>query len=156
LAHHGIRVIIDLRTEEERQRHPYDSEAIADVEYVHCPARIGELSDMSSLRGSLYYPAYLAHKESFIQALRFYYASAPKPVLVHCIYGCDRTGILCALIGLLAQVPADRIVAEYAKSAGADGPESMELFLNQVGDRASLMKELEPFGITEELLERRN
>ncbi len=41
---------------------------------------------------------------------------ADGPVLVHCAYGKDRTGIIVAMVQALLGVPDDDIVAEYARS----------------------------------------
>lgn len=38
------------------------------------------------------------------------------PVLVHCVYGKDRTGIIVALVQAALGMPVDALVAEYARS----------------------------------------
>lgn len=38
------------------------------------------------------------------------------PVLVHCVYGKDRTGLVVAVLQLVLGMPADAVVAEYARS----------------------------------------
>jgi protein-tyrosine phosphatase len=41
---------------------------------------------------------------------------ADGPVLVHCAFGKDRTGLIVALVQAIIGVPADAIVADYARS----------------------------------------
>jgi protein tyrosine/serine phosphatase len=52
--------------------------------------------------------------ENVVQALRLLADPATGPAVVHCAAGKDRTGVVVALALLVAGVPRDEVVADYA------------------------------------------
>ena len=55
-------------------------------------------------------------KSNLAAALRLLICDDHMPVLIHCIHGKDRTGLVVMLIYLLCGVPHDVIVRDYAQS----------------------------------------
>jgi len=56
----------------------------------------------------------LSGKEAYGTIFRYLAQEKPKPCLVHCTAGKDRTGVLVAILFLLADAPPDEIADEYA------------------------------------------
>jgi hypothetical protein len=66
-----------------------------------------------------------------------------KPVLIHCIHGRDRTGIVVATLLSMAGVNRDSIVNDYAQCETARAPaEAMDRFLQIIDDRFGGIPEL--------------
>eukprot|EP00656_Telonema_subtile_P009261 TRINITY_DN14349_c0_g1_i1.p1 TRINITY_DN14349_c0_g1~~TRINITY_DN14349_c0_g1_i1.p1 ORF type:complete len:338 (-),score=97.14 TRINITY_DN14349_c0_g1_i1:267-1280(-) len=51
-----------------------------------------------------------------LEALRVFCDEASYPILVHCIHGKDRTGLLVALVSLIAGVPEEHVVTDFQLS----------------------------------------
>ena len=126
LVDHGIRRIVDLRFQDEREADPPRQ---LDVEVVHVSLlgeREGEYWTQIEAQLAVLEPAdYLAwsyvefldrFRENFAAALRAI-ADAPEGgVVVHCLGGKDRTGLVCALLLRNAGVPDEDVIADYALS----------------------------------------
>jgi protein-tyrosine phosphatase len=127
LVDHGIRRIVDLRFDDEREADPPPA---LDVEVVHVSllgeerepdywrfidARVASLPPQEYLAWS--YPEFLGRfRDRFAVALRAV-ADAPEGgVLVHCLGGKDRTGLVCALLLRNAGVSEEDVIADYALS----------------------------------------
>jgi len=66
---------------------------------------------------NILYRLLLEHsKPSFSKAMRIFAVGANYPVLVHCIHGKDRTGLIVMLMLLLCDVPTKLVVADYIQS----------------------------------------
>ncbi|MEU2611190.1 tyrosine-protein phosphatase [Micromonospora sp. NPDC007271] len=122
----GIRTVIDLRRPEEVARDgrvpAYDG-----LTYRHIHPEHQSWADFRyDPRESL--PRWLADRYAALaqtgtaglaEALGLIADSANAPVVVHCVAGKDRTGIVCALTLAVLGVPDDDIVADYALSTEA-------------------------------------
>ena len=130
LVNHGIRTVIDLRGDHEREDDP---PAELPVEVVHVPfmeaseaewEEIGEEIDAAAAAApdvaTSTRDVYLIFLERFrdnVAAAVRAVAHAPEGgVLIHCVGGKDRTGLLAAFLLHLAGVPDDEIAADYALS----------------------------------------
>jgi protein-tyrosine phosphatase len=121
LTSHGVRTIVDLRDASERlvdaRRH--------EVDVLHVPVldfddqefwREWRWLDVRDMAG--FYRSILERwPERFAQAVATVAHARPGCVLVHCLVGRDRTGLVTAFLLTLAGVPRDVIVADYALSA---------------------------------------
>jgi protein-tyrosine phosphatase len=128
LVDYGVRTVIDLRGDHEREEDPPRE---LPVEVRHVPfmeaneeeweeigaelERLDELPVVDATR-----EAYLIFLERFkpnVGAAVRAVAEAPEGgVVVHCVGGKDRTGLLTALLLHLAGVPIEEIAADYALS----------------------------------------
>ncbi|GAA4956873.1 tyrosine-protein phosphatase [Yinghuangia aomiensis] len=125
LREHGIATIADLRGARESEPADWAAAELAGVDVV--AARIEP--DGNALDGALRAIAtdadlgafYLLMAESTTRGLAVAVEAAARPggVLVHCAAGKDRTGLLTALLLDLLGVPADGIVADYARTNDA-------------------------------------
>lgn len=132
LREHGVRTIVDLRFEIERD----DDGAPDGVEVVHVSlfgahdaaeaARIDALiraaPDAASAIAAFYLDTLESCREQVAAAVEAVAgASDGGGVLVHCFVGKDRTGIVAALLLELAGVEHKAIVEDYALSEGRVG-----------------------------------
>ncbi|MFE6051541.1 tyrosine-protein phosphatase [Kitasatospora sp. NPDC056446] len=125
LLDHGIATVVDLRGEAESDPGDWAAAEAAGVDVV--AARIEPTNDeLARAMRTMTTAAdlgvfYLLMAESAPQGLAAAVEAATRPggVLVHCAAGKDRTGLLTALLLDLLGVPAEEIVADYARTNDA-------------------------------------
>jgi protein tyrosine/serine phosphatase len=115
---HGIRTIVDLRSEPECDGDPPTH---AGVEHVRIglsdfdrPARPDPEDRVEALR--LWYWEHLEHNTSGLAAVFRVLADSGGGVLVHCLGGKDRTGIVSMLLLRLRGASVEEIEADYMLS----------------------------------------
>ncbi len=121
LSAHGVRTIVDLRDASERRSDP----PAGTVDIIRIPVlefgdkafwtgwRWLEVRDMPG-----FYGAILARwPDRFARAVSAVARARPGGVVVHCMVGRDRTGLVTAFLLTLAGVPREEILADYALSA---------------------------------------
>jgi protein-tyrosine phosphatase len=128
LAEYGIRTVIDLRGDHEREEDP-PGELPVDVRHVPFMEatdaeweKIGEeleaLDELPVVEATR--RAYLIFLERFKRnvghAVRVVAEAPEGGVVIHCVGGKDRTGLLTALLLHVAGVPTEEIAADYALS----------------------------------------
>lgn len=133
LAEHGVERIVDLRFPEELAE---DAPRDVDIEVVHVSV-LGEAFDsdyVAELDAHLQVVEDVAdhYAWSYVDFLERYrerfgaafaaIADAHGPVVVHCMGGKDRTGLVAALLLRLAGVDRETIGADYALSSGNLAP----------------------------------
>ncbi|MFH8381879.1 tyrosine-protein phosphatase [Kitasatospora sp. NPDC018058] len=120
-----IRTIVDLR--DPRETHPADWAAAEEAGIAVVAAPVNPATDALTARMATMTTAadlgefYVLLAESAPEAVTAAVEAAARPgaVLLHCAAGKDRTGLLTALLLDLLGVPADLIVADYARTAEA-------------------------------------
>lgn len=120
---HGVRTVIDLRNDDELPREPLARPA--SVTTVHVPLDGAEHRDFWDAWDSgpqfgtpLYYRPHLEQLPERSAAVLSATAGAePGGVVVHCVGGRDRTGLVAMLLLHIAGVPPEEIAADYALSA---------------------------------------
>ena len=130
LVDHGVRTVIDLRGDEERADDP---PAGSSVEVLHIPFLSGDEADRDALGEELEAAAvsapdvatgtrdvYLIFLDRFrpnvAAAVRAIANASEGGVVIHCVGGKDRTGLLVAFLLHLAGVDDEEIAADYALS----------------------------------------
>jgi protein tyrosine/serine phosphatase len=129
LVDHGVRTVIDLRGDHEREDDP---PAELPVEVVHVPFMEADEQEWDEIAAELERAnettddvaatrdAYLIFLERFranVAAAFEAVARAPEgAVVIHCVGGKDRTGLLSAFLLHVAGVADDEIAADYALS----------------------------------------
>jgi protein-tyrosine phosphatase len=148
LVAHGVRTAIDLRGDHEREDDP---PAELPIEVVHVPFMEASEADWEEIAEELEAAtsaapdvatstrdAYLIFLERFadnVAAAVRAVANAPEGgVVIHCVGGKDRTGLLAAFLLYLAGVPEDEIVADYALSEERLLPRHEVWFANAESD----------------------
>jgi protein tyrosine/serine phosphatase len=128
LADYGIRTVIDLRSDHEREDDPPGELPVA-VEHVpFMEANEAEWEEIAEELDRLDVlpvadatrKAYLIFLERFKpnvgKAVRAVAEAPEGGIVIHCVGGKDRTGLLTALLLHLAGVPTEEIAADYALS----------------------------------------
>lgn len=111
-----VATVIDLRGEYEVTHLGRGPLAATAVGYVSAP--ITDVSGADDLVG--HYVAMLAEKGDVLAgAVRLLARSSSLPAVFHCEAGCDRTGVLAAVVLSLLGVPDEVIAADYAATAAA-------------------------------------
>ena len=128
LVGYGIRTVIDLRGDHEREDDPPRELPVA-VEHV--PFMEASEAEWEEIAKDLDHldelPVADATREAYVIFLERFkpnvgnavraFAEAPEGgVVIHCVGGKDRTGLLTALLLHLARVPTEEIAADYALS----------------------------------------
>jgi protein-tyrosine phosphatase len=124
---HGLRTLIDLRSDEEIQEYGIAPYAVAGVAYYHSPVSSRAASPpeiikqyQQEMRDGVFdwTASYLRMVQNSGAAFRrvFEVLAAPEgmPGLFHCIAGRDRTGVAAALLLGALGVSADDIAEDYA------------------------------------------
>jgi len=129
LARHGLRFVVDLRTDAERDTAPgaLTTDARFEVLPVDLFAAVGAAIDRGEVVGDPFdlrtrYRASLAFAREGYRAafarLTEALAASDGPVAFHCSAGKDRTGLVAALLLRAAGVPEEAIVEDYLLTDG--------------------------------------
>ncbi|MBA3788425.1 MAG: tyrosine-protein phosphatase [Actinobacteria bacterium] len=127
LVGYGIETIVDLRMHEELAADPPDAvpvnvvhvPVLPEPEWPHWP-EINAISAAAADGVTSTRDVYLAFLDRFAPrfatAISAVATAPPHGILVHCMVGKDRTGLVVALLLRLAGVPAEEVAADYAES----------------------------------------
>ena len=123
LQDHGIKTIIDLRTDEEKSAHSYSEAVLSRFEIMSVPID----SFTSVRRPDDDYSDYmnpLRHifqecKTGISRVFSIFQARESYPVLFHCFAGRDRAGVITALLLDLLGFSKETIMRDYMLSPGA-------------------------------------
>jgi len=109
-----VRRIVDLRWARECQQYP--SPFAGDAIYRHVPM----LADVLPYDppADTYAPMLDHNRERIASAFRAVAQAPPGGVVVHCLSGRDRTGVLVGLLLAVAGVSPEEIAADYARTEG--------------------------------------
>ncbi len=130
LVDHGIRTVVDLRGDHERAEDP---PAELPVEVVHVPfmerneteaheiefeldAAVAAAPDVATATRDVYLIFLERFKANVAAAMRAIAHAPADGIVIHCVGGKDRTGLLSAFLLHLAGVDDDDIAADYALS----------------------------------------
>ena len=132
LVDYGTRTVVDLRGDHELRDDPPLAEGIG-VDVVHVPFMEATQRELAQIEAEVeaaataardlatatrdVYLVFLEHfRANVAAALRAVAGARPGGVVVHCVGGKDRTGLLAAFLLHLAGVGVDDIAADYALS----------------------------------------
>lgn len=164
LSDYGVRCIIDLRTEEEVHSSPCPIGSEYQIRYHHVPLAdsLSPESLAASDEGRMadLYTALLDHaSHTIVRIMRLFLAYRSHVTLFHCAAGKDRTGVISMLLLLLAGVPRDHVVVDYAASAANLAPLFQHLISQLAGQGLTvpdfaLASDAEDMALTISYLER--
>ncbi|MBS5451691.1 MAG: tyrosine-protein phosphatase [Coriobacteriia bacterium] len=122
LVEYGLHRVIDLRSSLENEREPNPFVNTPYVEYVNIPMldRMNSanfMDELPSSLGELYIGLLEGSGADLGRVMRMLAEPSTGVTLVHCTMGKDRTGVVSALLLLLAGVGEDEVVADYAATA---------------------------------------
>ena len=118
LEAHGVRTIVDLRNEIERDAEPYS----CSLDVVHAPVEydtdVEFIARWRPFSTPHYYAAALERwPDRTAVAVAAVARAGPGCVVVHCGMGRDRTGLVTMLLLAVAGVAAEDIAGDYERSA---------------------------------------
>jgi protein tyrosine/serine phosphatase len=125
LLDHGVRTVIDLRNERERDEAPDAATRPEAIATVCCPLDGVEdrgfwrsIEETPEFGTPIYYRAHLQRKpERAAAAVKAIADAQPGGVAIHCVGGRDRTGELTMVVLALLGVAPEVIAADYELSA---------------------------------------
>ena len=154
----GVRTIVDLRTPQEVVAHPnpFGQPGPHGIAYTNVslvdPAAPSPAEAFSTLAND--YKRLLDRFQRQVAAIIVAIADAPAGgVLVHCMAGKDRTGLVAAVLLELAGVPRAIIGADYALTAECLRPRDEAWLANGPGERAERERTLATFMARAEVME---
>jgi protein-tyrosine phosphatase len=138
LRDHGIRTILDLRLGRETLLDPSPFGDDEDIRYRHLPFVPDDEPPLDP-EPATFEEDYIGMMERFraqVGAIMKAIAAAPEGgIVIHCMGGKDRTGLICALLLDLVGVPRDVIGADYALSQDNLRPVELDWLENGPGTR---------------------
>lgn len=119
LRERGVHTVIDLRRDDERQRDRTPRPAWATVRTVdlHDDAFDERHWDEGLVGTALHYLEFL-DEPPVTAALSAIAAAEPGGVLLHCVGGRDRTGLIAAILLVIAGVETEAVVDDYLETVG--------------------------------------
>ncbi len=125
---YGVRTLIDIRSPQEAAAECYQWAETSDCRRLHLPIEkyyphVGTLIRQATSLVETYCIMVDAYPDCVAAILGAVAVAPPGGVLVHCLSGKDRTGVIAALLLSVAGVPNDAIAADYALSQARLWPE---------------------------------
>ena len=114
LLEHQITTVIDMRQADECAKYPSPFVHDSDICYIHIPLLAGRGDTLEIIELRDFYVHIVEERAHAIASVLQRCATAPKGVFFHCQLGKDRTGIISALLLLLAGVDEAAIIDDYA------------------------------------------
>lgn len=171
----NIRTIIDVRSLEDVQSKGYNESTFqredgSKIGYFSVPIKPWTARKVPQEVGGLslkYVSEPLCEENSFgfyeifpryfkkeIREVFTHVAQQPKPLLIHCALGKDRTGCLVALLELLVGFSQNEVVMDYLNSARATVESNIKILLDVVEESGGIEEFLLTTGVTKEHIER--
>lgn len=124
LRHRGIQTIVDLRSGREVGKVPWQVAEDSGIDVIAAPLDPSEADPAATLKlrtaadlGNHYLGWMSTRPDAILRALQP--VMAGRTTLVHCAAGKDRTGVIAAVVLLVAGVEDELIIEDYAHTAGA-------------------------------------
>jgi len=111
----GVTAALDFRSKPETEKLPSAFEQSADFDYFHCPFAFGNRNPASKAEVPLLY-AEMIDDLPAIKRILSIIARQEGSIFIHCYVGKDRTGVVAALLLLIAGVGISDILADYQVS----------------------------------------
>lgn len=123
LQAHGVRTIVDLRTDEEKSEHCYSEAVLSRFEVMSVPidsfTSVRQPDDDYSDYMNPLHHIFQECKTGISRVFSILQARESYPVLFHCFAGRDRVGVIAALLLDLLGFSKETIVQDYMLSPGA-------------------------------------
>ena len=135
----GLRAVVDLRNQRQFERGP----GFIDAELTHHVPLVDKVLASNERRRvdtptdivTLYEEMVAGQRGNVVRAVEIIAAHiGDGPVLVHCMAGKDRTGIVVALVQAAIGVPLDSIVEDYVRSDAPTRLRRLEMVANPLPD----------------------
>lgn len=152
---YGIKTVIDLRNPEEVETHPNPfAENLNGLEYVNIS--VVDPAAEPPVGFTTLVDQYTRTLEDFpvqhAQVLKTVADARPGGILINCMGGKDRTGLVSALLLTLAGVPPEAVAADYAMSQELLMPQELDWLENGPGERIEREQHVEMFAARDEVM----
>jgi len=131
LQAHGVKTIIDLRTDEEKSEHYYSEAVLSCFEVMSVPidsfTSVRQPDDDYSDYMNPLHHIFQECKAGISRVFSILQARESYPVLIHCFAGRDRAGVVTALLLDLLGFSKETIVQDYMLSPGAEAANIKQL-----------------------------
>jgi hypothetical protein len=147
--------IVDLRKVDEIDTATgrYPAELLDGVNYVHTPMGNPplrpDLPPSSPEAGDAYIAMFKSELPAIVAALKAIAECESGATVVHCHAGKDRTGVVCASLGLLLGLSEDLVEYDYVLSGQGVVGEAIRRFMEGVGGAESIRATLSAVGLTD-------
>ncbi len=148
----GIKSIIDLRNRKEILKRRYPKELLKLINYKNMKLVSDETDERIQGRNSVeFYKWVLENEGDRIRELfEFFIDKDNYPLVIHCLVGMDRTGIIIALIHMLIRTPWKQIKEDFMASGSNMKKELIEFIYNSINDSGGINLFLESIGLSRE------
>lgn len=146
IARLGVHTVIDLRVDSERENVPNAACLAAQVQTLHAPLPVPYSVSASD------YLTDLDSDESMHAIFAALGDPSSYPVLFHCTYGRDRSGVVAALILSALGASRDAIMRDYQRTEAAGltiTPDSLRAVLDELDQRGGGAAHLAAIGVTQ-------
>ncbi|MHA1993960.1 MAG: tyrosine-protein phosphatase [Candidatus Hodarchaeales archaeon] len=146
----GIKTIIDLRNIIDINRRTYSPKILKNIVYRNIKLVPDEIDARMDGRDNIKYYSWVLKNEGDRLKELFTILSEKEnyPIIIHCLIGMDRTGIIFALIHLLLDSPREKIIEDYLVSGSNMKHELIEKILDIVHDFGGISQYLSKIGIS--------
>jgi hypothetical protein len=155
IAENRVSTIIDLRKSDEIETATgrYPPSLLASIDYVQLPMPgppiPSDLPPASPETGHAYVELYNSQGLIIVEAIRALANNGSGATVIHCHAGKDRTGILCACIGLLLGMSEDLVEHDYLLSGQGVVSAAIRHFVQAVGGAEGVRTTLMNAGLAE-------
>ncbi len=156
----GIRTIIDLRSDREIDKLPYNADSLLNINYVKCqldPWNQPEWFKRDFNFGTNEEIAYryfaIGCREQFKKAFETMLNNSIGASVIHCFAGKDRTGIFISLIHLLSGASLETIQTDYLASEVDVDIHRLNLVLEIIQNEGGIVSYLHNCGINQKQIE---
>lgn len=162
LDEYRINRIVDFRTNDEILKHGgYSQNFRSDIEYIRFPLQCEGIVRDEIIRRErgfygdkyLYYHLLKNETAAFKKTFDLISEAKDRPIVLHCIAGKDRTGIMIALLLLMLNVSKEEILLDYLKTRKAD-PENFYHLMNLIGERGGISAYIRDIGVEQSTIDR--
>jgi protein-tyrosine phosphatase len=160
MMENSVGTIIDIRSDREIREKPYSDVILKSIEYVQSPidAKVydQDILDDKTLSGhrKLYLKTLIRDGDKVRQILETIADERREGILIHCIGGKDRTGIVIAILLMILGISESEIIDDYMLSHSDTKRERIETVFSLIGERGGLKRYLDEIGVDDKLCER--
>lgn len=157
LSENNIDTIIDLRAEREVKQSPYSNLIKTNIKYLNIPFDPWDqpewfTEDKSKHIGTnaeIAYRFFIIACKKQVKHIFKEILNAKGSVFIHCHAGKDRTGIIVALLQLLALEKESNVINDYLASNMDTSIDKLEIILNEIENSNGIIPYLISCGLTE-------
>jgi len=157
----NIRSIIDLRYEQERHKAAYNEAFIKHFKYINLPINPEKMilegvdEHKKNANGENIYRLFAQEcKGQVRQLVNHILNNTDHATLIHCAAGKDRTGVMVALLQLVAGSARKDIEYDYLASGGNMSLKKINAFINVIDQHNGIKKYLKSCNISEDQFQR--